>query len=557
VKSITGLLYSQIGYDLGNPMRAILRNTARDGVPPAAVFKVLEIDSAHCAYQGQVEYWGETWGSHWWVMDFSALNFPGTYRLIVSDAGQELYASDAFKVERNLLWRETIRLVALDQMEERARQARGQRGWKDCGSWLREVNSHASALIGLCDLLEYGYSWLEPTDVERLTRQIIHGCQYLADCQDKAESLGFGRGAMVHEIPTALRVLPNDVMQSMVALAHASRLLSETHPEKSAEYLGRAENGYKWLQTAKPLEEGFSAFAHGAPPGFVKPAEWMTRDLLLLAWGALELFLAGRAAYREDAVAFARQVLQRQVPKEKAEGEFYGHFYTFASSDFTEKAWVHHHVGHDTGATFPHYLIPLIEMCRLFPEHPEAASWRQAIYNFTTGYFLPACSRNPFYLLPAGYFSGEGLLSFGGLWHGINAAYAWAAALAIELESFLGERSLRQAATGNLQWLAGLNAGITADSLAGSLKFRADIPEGKAEPYSMIYGIGRRFAGSWSPIPGSICNGFDIDEQFQFNVPPSADVDGPHMFTDEDWITGVGGWSSALARLCVATYFFG
>jgi hypothetical protein len=65
----------------------------------------------------------------------------------------------------------------------------------------------------------------------------------------------------------------------------------------------------------------------------------------------------------------------------------------------------------------------------------------------------------------------------------------------------------------------------------------------------MICGIGTRTAGSWLNLPGAICNGFATGDQFQWDTPPIRAADGPHSFTDEDWITHAGAWLSAISRL--------
>ena len=65
----------------------------------------------------------------------------------------------------------------------------------------------------------------------------------------------------------------------------------------------------------------------------------------------------------------------------------------------------------------------------------------------------------------------------------------------------------------------------------------------------MINGIGARCAGSWFNLRGAIGNGFSVGEQFRFDVRPSAETDGPHSFTDEDWIAHAGAWLSAMAYL--------
>jgi hypothetical protein len=85
-----------------------------------------------------------------------------------------------------------------------------------------------------------------------------------------------------------------------------------------------------------------------------------------------------------------------------------------------------------------------------------------------------------------------------------------------------------------MNWIAGLNYGT--------------VVAGKAYPYSMIYGVGNRYHGTWTKIPGTICNGYDADPQFTIQEPLAAN-DVPAYFTDEDWITHGGAWLSALARI--------
>ena len=62
MSSVTGLLYSQIGYDVNLPKRAILRGPKT----------ILDAESARCvlfrsgdpapAFEGRVYFWGELWG---------------------------------------------------------------------------------------------------------------------------------------------------------------------------------------------------------------------------------------------------------------------------------------------------------------------------------------------------------------------------------------------------------------------------------------------------------------------------------------------------------------
>ncbi len=141
------------------------------------------------------------------------------------------------------------------------------------------------------------------------------------------------------------------------------------------------------------------------------------------------------------------------------------------------------------------------------------------------------------------------MLSFCGPWHGFNACYGFAAGLAAQYLNMFGDERFRAIATGNLQWLAGLNTGITKESFAGCQFWREDIPADEAWSFSQIVGVGRRWAGNWSNIPGSIPNGFATNLQFQLKVEPRATNDIPRYYTDEDWIPHAAGWLSGLAQL--------
>lgn len=551
---VTGFLYSQIGYDLGWPMRAVVRGPDASLLSPAACFQILRPEDGTPLLEGPVSAWGEKWGSRWWTADFSPLDREGTFLLVIRDGGRERFRSEPFTVGRERLWAATWKMVALEQNERRARLAMNKVGWQDCGAAWQEANSHAALVDGFCDVLEFAGDRIAGDDRRRLEAQIVTGCDYLSLLQDRAAELGLGAGALSHQKPRFEEiVLPADVSKAAVAWARAARFLSPAHAAKKQDYLGRAERAFKWLQTARPVRNAFSRINHGAPPDFAVPDDWMTRDLLMMCRAALELACCGRDACRDDAASLAARVMRRQVPRERAEDGLFGHFYTFDHCGFTEKAWVHHlerdEAGIDAGGHYPHDLTPLLRMHRLWPDHPDAPAWLRTVREFAYGYFQPACRANPFFLLPLGFFKGSGLLWFSGLWHGMNAAYLLAAGLAREFETAFNDPSFRDIAAGNLQWIAGLNAGLTAESVKTCHMFSADVPAGQALPVSMIHGVGRHTAGSYMNIRGSICNGFSTGEQFRFDVEPSLESDGPHSFTDEDWITHAGAWLSALARL--------
>lgn len=547
------LLYSQIGYDTGFPVRLIWRSDRGAAVKPRALAFASALDPN---LTGEVPWtdWGRRWDSSWSVSELPPELPPGHYRVCclfgeVRPAKKSL-AEDVVLVEigPDILWRRTVEAVAWSQAEVRQRFCRTPPGWRDCGSWLQEANSHAVFLWGLLDLLELGGSELEGPQKERLQAQIVIGLQALARYQDSAASRGLGDGSLVHEInhqPDT--VIRNDVVKAALAFARADALALP-----GGDWGERARAAYRWAKDAPPFSPSTLEWrAHGAPEGYVPPGHaWQTCDLFHLASVAL---LLGQAdpVWDEEAWLMLEAGLDRQVLPAEAESGFHGHFHAYQDRRFSEKAWTHHGISHDTGQTFAHWMFPIVQALRRWPSHPQAERWRAALESFTLGYFLPGCEENPFLICPLGVFGRDGMLEFAGLWHGMNAVYGFAAALALELREVfpnLRER-LDRVICGNLQWIAGLHAGMTRESLKASHMFKAPVPDNRALPVSMIQGVGRHWAGSWTTIRGSICNGFSVGDQFRFDCDPTRAADGPHSFNDEEWITHAGGWLAAMARL--------
>lgn len=58
------ILSSQVGYDIGDPMRAIVRSEDPESLPPSATF-TLHSDQGQKISQNPLKKWGEKWGSHW------------------------------------------------------------------------------------------------------------------------------------------------------------------------------------------------------------------------------------------------------------------------------------------------------------------------------------------------------------------------------------------------------------------------------------------------------------------------------------------------------------
>ncbi len=554
MNSPVGFLYSQIGYDLGRPLRAIVRGGAGE-LSPAARFRVLR--GAAVWLEGAVTLWGEKWGSHWWIADFSGLSEGGRFTIEIVN-GDARFGGE-IEVGAGLLWQKSGWLASVDQAERRARLAKNGVGWQDCGAHWQEANSHAAFALGLLDVLEHRAGQWNTEERARLGEQIVNGADYLALLQDQTDGRGDANGALIHELPTFPDThLPGDALQAAVVWARAARLLGDDYAARKADYTRRAALAFAWFERCEPCgAQGFNPTAHGVADDWQPPREHLSHDLTTALWAAWELSRLDFGSedvpdFARRAAELARELCERQVSEGEGQFGFYGYFRTYASADLPEKAWLHSlgksGIGSDVTATFPHYLVPLIEMLRAHPAHPDAGLWQDTVRDFAYGYFLPACQANPFLLLPLGIFAGQGLLWFAGLWHGMNGVYGWAAALGFEFEALFGDARFGDIAVGNLQWIAGLNAGLSSDSLFASHMWSADVPPGVALPVSMICGIGARTAGTWLAVRGSICNGFSTGDQFTFDVAPMIANDGPHSFTDEDWIPHAGGWLCALCR---------
>jgi len=248
-------------------------------------------------------------------------------------------------------------------------------------------------------------------------------------------------------------------------------------------------------------------------------------------------------------------IMNRQIKKDEAVDSLYGQFNTFDSLKVSEKTYIHHHVGHDTGGIFPHYILPFITIARNWFNHPNNARWRRTIHDFAYGYLLPACKANPFMIIPVGYFENQGLLNFCGPWHGFNATLAFGAKLAMEIGGLLGDDEFTSIAVANIQWICGLNSGIKKSMLDSCVFWDEDIPDDKYESYSQILGMGKRAVGGWTKMKGTIPNGFCVNPQFEFKIEPTLKNDAPIRYTDEDWIPHSGGYISAVSAMSSSHLF--
>lgn len=547
---IGSLLYSRIGYEEGRPARLLLRGpTTQDGE-----FKVFNREA--CCLRGIIPAGRTCWQDHWREIELPADLGADRYRVevTISPAAEPLIAE--IEIGRDILWQRTWQTVSYEQAERRQRFSQKHQGkplgWFDAGMHWQEANAHAAYLVGLCDLLDYRSQVISAEEIVRLQAQLINGADYLALLQDLGKERSGEEGPLVHQsFKIDHLILPSDCPKAAVAWARVAPLLAADYADKSRNYIERAKRALDWFME-RPRHTALpgSGIPHGISGAWIRPEQFATPDLAQCVEAAVLL---------EDPRAFewADNWLERQIRSESADkfAGLYGHFRLFESGDLTEKAWTHgfdpEGYGFNCGQTIGHHLMPLVNLIRRHPQHRRATAWRQSLKDYAYGYFQPACQSNPFNLFPLGWFEGAGLLNFAGLWHGCNGLYGRIAAQARAFAVYFDDPAFDAIADGNLQWIAGLNAGIRKDMLSACHLSSPDVPETAFVPVSMIHGIGDLTAGSWLNLRGAICNGFATGDQFVWDTGTERADDGPKSFTDEDWITHAGGWLSGIARLPV------
>lgn len=558
---VAGLLFSQIGYEPGLPVRVIIRLPKKEMLTQK-VFCVLTPTYQESAHKTECVYWGEIWKSHWWIAEFSDIVEDGEWNIEINDGKKTVFQDSGLIVRKDILWNSTIEWASVDMLERRRHFTGVGAGWQDAGTLWVESPAQSAMIIALEELLEKRRDSFYEAFKKRIYEQIVCGCDYLVLTQEKAHELGFETGAMSHDVlKHESDILPHDASKAVLALMMAFRLLPDSYSEKKLKYKTVASLAFQWLlNKAKPMGDyGYVKMQRGLSDEEQIPKnEWPTRDLITLLRASLEMMKNGDAGTETLAIDFAQQIMSRQIPKEKAQCGFYGHFFEFESMEHAEPSWTHGIVpgsqgsqfGTDMGGVYPNYLVPFIELLEIFPNHNDVEKWKACLSDFTYGYLIPGCEANPFNLVPQLITENEGPIWFCGTFHGTNCIYGYTAALALELEKLFNDTKLREIAYANLQWLAGLNAGITKTNIAqGCVVFSADIPEGMALPASMICHIGKRWAGTWFQTRGVICNGFSTGEQFKYDVEPKKENDGPFSLTDEDWIPHSAGWLTGLIRL--------
>lgn len=559
--SVIGLLHTQVGVDRGQPLQVILRGPA--GL--AASDERVDLFDAAGAVSGSapLKYWGELWGSHWWTAEFSTAQLPTTVTPAWMQGATARFKGTPITVDDFQLFKATAVPCGPGQLAKRKLLASVRPGWSDAGVLWQLVSAHAAQVIGLCDLLRFAGEFLSDEDQSAFRNSIRDGLTYLDMCRRHAEESGFGSGALTHCLAKVRdKSSPYDSFPAALAFALGAEAVHEVDPELAHTSIANADRCLRWVLTeAKPLTgPGNVASNQGWPVDAPLPDSWPTSFLLLGLQAEVVLCDLEPGRDRSRIGDLTERVLARQIQKTEAEHGYWGHFRAYDGFPIAEKSWAHgmpvmdHQTdaltfGSDNGMFYGHPLFAFGEAIRRLPDHPERPRWQAAMESFGCHYFLPMCLLSPFGILPRGFFGESKPLWFAGVWHGCNATYGFAAAVGMELAVLTGDRRYQDIAYGNLQWIAGCNAGVTHEAVeTGCTISSFDAPEGRAIAASLINGIGNVTAGCWTTIRGSICNGFGTGKQFFYRVPAEVAYDRPSALHDEDWITHNGAYLMGLAR---------
>ncbi|MDZ7606597.1 MAG: hypothetical protein U5K79_13645 [Cyclobacteriaceae bacterium] len=226
---VTGLLFSQLGYEPNLPIRVVVRLPERLLLSDQAVCSLVP-ENGEKTIKNPCTYWGELWGSHWWIAEFASPTAEGEYAIEVLDGGSVVYADSGLLVKKGILWDSTIEWSSVDMLERRKHFTKVGAGWQDAGSLWVESPAQSGMVISLEELLEKSRDKFDAAFIQRIYDQIIVGCDYLVMTQKKAKELGYADGTFTHDLHGHEHdILPNDANKAVVALMRAVRLLPDEY----------------------------------------------------------------------------------------------------------------------------------------------------------------------------------------------------------------------------------------------------------------------------------------------------------------------------------------
>lgn len=445
------LLYSTLGYDSAATKHVLIRQNDLEAVPAQGLafhWRLAGEDGRERA-SGLAQYGGTAWGIPMWVADFTKVDRPGTYRLVV-DVTAGALATPPFRIDDYLYSRATFESVALDNAEQRAAPIDLDDGYFEGNTREGTVAAHAQYLLGLLDAFEHRRFFLTADQHERLMASIQRAVDYILLLADPAT--GEIRRA------SSRRPVTDDVQDTPEGLRALARYAVVFQREDAA----RAQRAYRlarladeWIQENDELEY---------PPE-------------LRAAVGYDLFLYSNDAPTLEATFAAARTLATDYDVRQRDRR-----------------------GSDPVA----YFETLHRLALDFPDHPDRALWLEAA-NRNAALYALMLEATPLSIVPSGVAAPDGPspaqqwdvtadeppVGEGAQGAISNGWFLARARDAIYIADMTGNHELWDIATASLAWITGLNPGVDSEFVAAP---RTGSP---VEAASFLLGVSGRTALPW------------------------------------------------------------
>ena len=465
------LLYSTVGYEAAATKRILIRqNDLQAPISEGLAFQWRLVDAGgKQAAAGHAGYVGKAWGIPLWAADFTAVQAPGSYR-IVFDAPDAHMATDAFPVDRFLLFRTTYQSLAIDNAEARAAPIELDNGFFDTNSQTGSAIAHGDFLVGLLEAYDRRRPVLSDDQRKRTRAAIDRTVDYLLLLSNP----GSGKFASQSPGRPYASDAPEATAAGLRALAHYAALFQQEDAQKAQRAFRRAKLAEVWLQDNAP----------------------QLYTPVLRASVAYDLY-----RYNSD-----NATLQRAVDAVRT-----------MATNYDLRTMDRH-----SDSTLPDFEA-MYRMWHDLPVHKDRQFWQDSATKVAAQY-KEMLKNDPFHVVPPGVTDEASGVTAAAQWDQIasitppgdgasavigNGWFISRAIDAVYLAGITGDRELEQSATASLQWVTGLNPGIPVERLGFSGG------GSNVEAASFLSGTSGRSARAWSawswrrPKPfATIANGF-------------------------------------------------
>jgi hypothetical protein len=449
------LLYSTLGYESAATKRVLIRqNDTAAPVSAGLAFTWLVVDAKGSQVAaGHATYAGTAWSIPLWAADFSQVTKAGEYRMLVEAPDVHL-ATDAFPVDQFVMFKTTYAGIALENAEARAAPIELDNGYFASNDRSGSVADHAGLLVGLLESFARRGSSLTDDERTRTRAAIDRAVDYLLLLSDPASGEIGGQSNTRPYGDSG----PFTTAAGLRGLAHFAAVAQNDEPGKADRAFRRAKLAEAWLDANAP--EAYPASLRAA----------VDYDLYRVGGDKATLDRATNAL-RDAVSSYDLRTMDRR-----------------------------------SGDTLPHFEA-MYRMWRDLPSHPDRAFWEQTARTAAASY-RDMMARSVFQLVPPGVTDAQEGTSASAQWdqvetlpppgEGIDAVIGndWFMSRTIDaiyLAEITHDASLEKAATGSLEWVTGLNAGVPAERV---------VDGATGSPYeaaSFVTGLGGRSVATWSP----------------------------------------------------------